>query len=216
MKPQFGSLVYMAAFMGKFRPYSQDEAGKANNYQCMACRNIVDIAFPGGFCYCCGTRLTEQMPTRPRACPRKVWDRYGTAWQDHYSPPYLTLQRWKINVKGFALQTRLLVNDDGVLDVRENWSSPHGFVSNERFGNGITQAAYCLAALQCDPMLSPDRESSDFQRQYRYAYVYRFIDDALGIHKENILGVSRTFVRTPSGKVWQVSPNPSPMLGMST
>lgn len=210
------TLDYLARFLGMFRPYHYDCAGKAETYQCMTCRSIVGIAFPCGYCYCCGVRFTEQMHTRPKACPRQVWNRYGKEWQDYYSPPYAEQGRWKINVKGFALQTRLLIDHDGILFAKEQWSIPHGFVSNQRFGNGITQAAYCLAALQCDPMLSPDRDSADCQRQYRYVYVYRFIDDCLGIHKETILGVGRPFVRTPSGKVWEFSHNSSPMLGMST
>lgn len=220
MKLDIGSLDYLFYFQGKFRPYHYDQAGKAETYQCMTCRNIVGIAFPGGYCYCCGTKFTEQMRVRPKDCPRQVWDRYGDQWHEHYAPPYAQQGRWKINVKGFSIQTRVLERDegnDGRITERHGW---HGtgiqFVSNERFSYGYSQAAHCLKVLQCDPLLSPDRQCHYTQRQYRYVYIFRFIDDGLGIHKETVLQAGRPFVRTPDGEVWQVSHDSSPTLGMST
>lgn len=217
MKINIGSLDYLFYFQGKFRPYHYDRAGKAETYQCMTCRNIVGIAFPGGYCYCCGTKFTEQMPVRPKHCPRKVWDKYGSEWHEHYAPPYSEQAKWKINVKGFSIQTRVIRrNHDGIAEPCPQYGAWHGtgvaFVSNEHFKYGYSQAADCLKKLQCDPLLSPDLAHSDFQRQYRYVYIFRFIDDGLGIHKETILQVGKPFVRTPDGEVWQVSHDPSPTL----
>lgn len=218
MKIDIGSLDYLFYFQGKFRPYHYDSAGKAETYQCMTCRNIVGIAFPGGYCYCCGTKFTEQMHVRPKACPRQVWDRYGDQWYEHYSPPYAQQGKWKINAKGFAIQTRVLQRDGDIVTEDEEYGHWHGqassmFVSNERFSHGYSQAAHCLKILQCDPLVKrPDAPSKYTQRQYRYVYIFRFIDDGLGIHKETILQVGKPFVRTPDGEVWQVSHDPSPTL----